>query len=896
MLKAPIMLFHQIPGRLPYEPTTELDPILKIKVKIGKHPGDLIRGDPILQYDQIPGQQPWVANKGQNKDKDVIHNGQMKLFLTEVQHATEFINPNEEVWIMYAGSAPSNKLKMHMDMFTNAKYILIDPNEFNVYMDKPRHTHYYVPKEESKIMYMSVALQSEATYREKQQRFIWHYLEGKLDFDQIKNPIPFNSDNVLNFILNDKDHRVYIFNEYFTKDLGKLFNEFIRRFGKKILFWSDIRSNTTEFLPGNEDTLANSAMTYVWLNEISREITTPIYAMLKFKAPYNEETVISGAYPESIYDEAKELGYDPIGDIKKEKYLFIPGEIYIQAYPGKNSTESRLWSVHDPLNGRSDFNQLVEYSMLDYDEVYSYYNKQCRFKADYDNKYASRKLGFDNCADCSIAATICEKYFIKFDPGNLREKVQKLMADLAFITRRSLNRFPHGTYFYKKKKIRGGNQRRFDPTKNVDPNDFIPKNYLSEKISGKTVLTPRIKLSDIPKGLKYSSKVRMTPEHIAMSKVCHNGQVKLFLTELQHLKAYLENTNEEVLVIYAGAAPSNKAYIYGKMFPNVKFIFIDPNEFNIYFDNLHDSHYYSKNRSKVMYYNTIPPGPDSTDKYKVEGEKTIQHYKNPGKFVDIQSLKCPLGWEEDIIDFILDNDYQFNVFQDYFTESMAIVFNKLIKKWNKKVLFWSDVRTNMDSTPGSDPTNDDIVMNTAMNYTWLKRLVDGVDSEFYSMLKFRLPYGTNVNWDGIKPFIDEARNLGFDFEKQFEDRKCIKWFKGDIYLQAYAGYESAESRLWSTKEQIRDELVEYPLAEHEEKLHYYNMVERFGCQFENELSDREIGFDHCGDCAIMANIWEEFATKFGMTKNKIKEKIILLGDITGRPLARDPHGHSHILG
>ena len=61
----------------------------------------------------------------------------------------------------------------------------------------------------------------------------------------------------------------------------------------------------------------------------------------------------------------------------------------------------------------------------------------------------------------------------------------------------------------------------------------------------------------------------------------HQGQRKLILTEIQHLNQHLENLNEEAIVIYVGAAPNNKALVYNRLYPKVKFILIDPNRFII---------------------------------------------------------------------------------------------------------------------------------------------------------------------------------------------------------------------------------------------------------------------------------------------------------------------------
>lgn len=864
--------------------------------------------DPIIKLTDIPGTLEYTTDKEKEPKASLdmafkIHIGQRKLFLTELQHCIKHMNSyDEEILIIYAGAAPSNKIFLHSVMFPNARYILVDPNEFNIYVAGFHESHFY--HEGHGIVYMSTNNNEIYKYYTK-DKYVTHYKQGKINLNRA-DPISYD-DEAVYYLINDKENRIYIFNEYFTKEIGILLNKVVRA-QKKVLFWSDIRSNTNmdnigKFynFPLDVDILGNAAMTYVWCKELVRDYEGEFYSMLKFKLLYYNQVMdeeyklkMENSEYKQQFREAREMGYDPIKDHKDNKeFYFFDGDIYIQAFKGRRATETRLHSTKEQI-----LSPLVKYDLKEYDDRIFFYNMVARFGVLYKNPFSSRKLGFDHCNDCAIEAHIRGEYYKKFYPNKKFDKVKQVIllevAQMSEYTSRPLTCYPHGKAF--PPEIRGG---LVDPNKIINPNNFISS--MLEKYKSNETISARILRSDIPDQIPYINKFKTNKLHSDMAKVCHNGQLKLFLTEIQHITSKIDSLDEEFLIIYVGAAPSNKAAIYMEEFKNSKMIMIDPNEFLIYFDEDRTSHYSEKYRNKVIYYSTLAKGMHTTDKYPIEDKKIINHYKD-GE-IEIQEEESNHGWDEDMIDFLLNNDYKYNIFQEYMTTDFARVLNKLIKKWNKKVLFWSDVRTNFSlehkKRTSESPSDTDIVANTAMTYSWLKILTDLPDSfEFYSMLKFRLPYLFKpINWDAIEKHIDEASYLGADYKDIMKENNGIKWFKGEIYLQAYAGYQSAESRLWSDLSDLKQDLILYPLKEHEEKLFYYNMVERFGRYFENKYSIRNIGFDHCGDCAIMATIWNDYYDKFYRFNKKekceaIEKQIILLGKMTCRNLLRNPHGYN----
>ncbi|MAR56856.1 MAG: hypothetical protein CMM93_06710 [Rickettsiales bacterium] len=422
---------------------------------------------------------------------------------------------------------------------------------------------------------------------------------------------------------------------------------------------------------------------------------------------------------------------------------------------------------------------------------------------------------------------------------------------------------------------------------------FVPEKYSGIYEEESRLLKPMILRDQIQGELKYvrdkSTETSLIKE---MRAILHNGQRKLFICELHHLCENIDSLDEEVIVIAAGSAPSNKSYEYIKRFKKVKFIFIDPREFNIYVNRFHESHY--KYPGLTLYFSV---NQEMTNVYKYRN-KTIRYYQNGEiKVGDLTKLDFKSNLDEAAIDHILASDCKIFLFNEYMTRELSQSLNSLIQKWGKKVLFWSDIRTAEGGVGMKDQEveDSDILSNAAMNYIWLKELIKGVDKDFFAMLKFRLPYdGKLILNDFAKKQLETAEEMGGHF-LPFQE-KYMKWFQGKVYLQAYAGYKSAESRLWCNLEDLRAPLKNWSLEEHEGKLFKYNVIQKLSQVFENPHSSEKIGFDHCGDCAIQSYVYNLFFTKFLQLKGKkltkkVQDLVVKIGSITNRRLNVEPHGH-----
>ena len=446
---------------------------------------------------------------------------------------------------------------------------------------------------------------------------------------------------------------------------------------------------------------------------------------------------------------------------------------------------------------------------------------------------------------------------------------------------------------------------KWDPTTVIDPLSFM-QSYVRpiyDKLENNTaILEPRITMDQIAGSLEYTvtiDKDRLITYR--MAHVIHNGQRKLFLAELHHLTHHLDSKNEEAIVFYAGSAPGNKAYMISQLFPKVKFIFIDPNEVRIYVNGYHDDHYSYPDDGIFIYMNCAA---DNSD-YVTGKPKLMKHFKKG--IVDKNILYEELDWEEDeMIDFIVNTDYRFYIFEEFMTPELAGSFRKLIEHFkDKKILFWSDIRTNhKNSKYSNNPTDSpayvsdtDVIVNAAMNSSWLKIMTKDYDGiGFYSMLKMRVPYleDATIQWNVFKNQMKIVKDLGMDYKKIIEEsiknkKPVLPWFKGTVYMQAWEQIRSTEHRLWSNLEELQSELKYWNVKDYESTCFYYNMVERYVRSFKNKYASRTIGMDHCCDCAIEAFILDKYKNKIDSSFD-VRKMIINLSNYTNRTLKRYPHG------
>lgn len=403
--------------------------------------------------------------------------------------------------------------------------------------------------------------------------------------------------------------------------------------------------------------------------------------------------------------------------------------------------------------------------------------------------------------------------------------------------------------------------------------ELLAARLADQKAVGK--LPAQITLDDIPCELKYTSAGKMP------QPAFHIGQRKLFMSELQFLNSLpVEITAEPFYVVYAGAAPSNKILYLSNMYPQCKFILVDPNEFNIYIERVGQSHWKTQNiTSSIVYlaakYHDYPHIWDA-----VESRMNAARSEN-------SRTAAILAHQIDVIEFIVDSPARIFLWEDYYTCEIS----EMLRGLPGPTYFWSDIRTNAQDAP----TDLDILWNLAQQYNWIKIL-----EPIAAMVKFRCPFydseghlEANYNKEPYAADLERAReDYGIDFITDYRARK-LRYFSGRVYLQTWEGANSTETRLWIADCVAKP--VEYDYFAYENKFFAYNNCDRIFLLHENPLVDdqpalaRELGLDYCNDCAIEARIWQDYADKYDEHLD-IYQRVADLSELTGRPLGNGCHG------
>lgn len=339
-------------------------------------------------------------------------------------------------------------------------------------------------------------------------------------------------------------------------------------------------------------------------------------------------------------------------------------------------------------------------------------------------------------------------------------------------------------------------------------------------------LSPPSKFSD----LKYRSKYE---RHKIQFKTQHDGQRKLFMGSMNFLTLYPKTE----LVIYAGSAPGIPNKFFTLLFPEMKFIFIDPRPMSI----------------------TYNKGPQLKKNYEIK----------------IDSNKMTVDYCVELF-----KTYNFIVIEGFFTIDMAKECNKFNQHYN--TCFWSDIRTTSEAT--DQPEDENILNDSIKQAIWIYYM-----KPYASMLKYRCPFMNEKDVNEAEAFQDERKLFNeifkIDLYKEFQDGKFY-YFKGDAWLQPWSGSVSTETRLIFKGV---PEITLWDKSEWEDRMFYFNLVERVKLFVVNEL-DLEHGIDHCWNCARESQIWKKYIDN-GNTKFSVIQLMKMLTYYIGknRTLKTDRH-------
>ena len=458
-----------------------------------------------------------------DQDKSTFHFGQRKLMLSEIEFLTNVSKEirhlkNKKICLIYAGAAPGIHIAMLMNLFPFIEYILVDPAKFEMDCSKPTA-------------------------------------------------------------------KFQLINAFFTDDMAKQFKKDYKDY--EILFVSDIRTADHRILSkqATEIRIEQDMLDQMrWV-----EILSPFKSMLKFRLPY--------------------IGDDK--SIKKTELEYLDGKLFLQIWEGKTSSETRL--VVDKTAGKK------LYDCVKYEDQLFRFNTVERVTC---YRHDVEAPGIDHCYDCRAEVFILNEYIQSVELIKeicLKRQVTysvsypSLSAFILAINKElNANRKTEGLkltmndktnlysvlftdiYYgcdlnklFNQDKIINRRFVKYNSSDDADEEEdgFSFNNSLSVHTS-QNKKTENLLFSDVSRLLTDSFREKIRPKEIYQFNnrtTVHYRERSLRLGEIEFLTLACSElaTNKElkfknIVLIYAGAAPSKRLHHLHDMFPFVKFLLYDP--------------------------------------------------------------------------------------------------------------------------------------------------------------------------------------------------------------------------------------------------------------------------------------------------------------------------------
>lgn len=326
-----------------------------------------------------------------------VHKGQRKLFISEVQFLSRNLTSNKDKAIfVYIGAAPSCKGWLFHLMFPNAKLLFIDPNDFLIKIDGRTP---WEKRPDLGIVYLS-GPSDKGINRFDGNKEVFSkvpMVEDPLDNQE-------NYEKYAKFIM-ESDNYIFINQQYASIDTAKFVSYLFEQYSPeyKTFLCSDLRTNTqTGRSPGEVDIAHDMLLNFLLLH-----ISKPDHSMVKLRGMYNP--ILPGDLEklQPSLDEVKSITGKDFGEaFLRASIAFYEGEIYVQAWRGRYSSECRLHiSKNAILN-----NSIREYPKKKFENVNYYYNAITRTSMYFRNPMVGVVEGMDNCGDCAIEGKTWEDY------------------------------------------------------------------------------------------------------------------------------------------------------------------------------------------------------------------------------------------------------------------------------------------------------------------------------------------------------------------------------------------------------------------------------------------------------------------------------------------------------
>jgi alkylated DNA repair dioxygenase AlkB len=392
--------------------------------------------------DQIGGKLKYRPN--QKFKASSYHNGQRKLFDVELKFLTRFYEPDQDVFVVYAGSSPGLHMwKLH-ERFPQVTFLMVDPTPCAIRVHPNTNSHLHSATAHPGIVYLSSAVKDDKLVWSIEKTVVGH--NGYQDTTYTPKITPrkkvgegmTTEDAAFCFFRQAAKGKLCILEQPFTTQLAKIIQEAAEKKSvKNLYFWSDVRTNldNTDH-PGDMDIIWNLAQQYNWVHTLK-----PSAYMLKFRVPYwnsmKPEEVLSKTMMPPYSDDlllCTERGLD----FSLEDMPYMSGEIWLQPFGRIMTGETRL------VGTWQDAQTIATYNIHDYEDIMFYHKKLERPFQLHENPYTDPEGGYDMCGDCSLEASIWQEYKTKVDPDL---DIDSAVRSLGEYTRSDLFKCGHGHLF-----------------------------------------------------------------------------------------------------------------------------------------------------------------------------------------------------------------------------------------------------------------------------------------------------------------------------------------------------------------------------------------------------------------------------------------------------------------
>lgn len=374
---------------------------------------------------------------------------------------------------------------------------------------------------------------------------------------------------------------------------------------------------------------------------------------------------------------------------------------------------------------------------------------------------------------------------------------------------------------------------------------------------------------------------------------CHAGQAKLLLTEIEFLTCCAVNTN---FIIYAGSAPCEKLPVLLQMFPDKKWLLVDPNYHSFHAPDAHPTIVYqnvdrigsetlANTRKDMKIANRTNINAEDRKRlinislqdkpvmYKSKYRGDMSRVDNPEHATAMREIQREFESKNyrELATDIIRGDSRVYIVQDYMSESLCKLIYESIQIANTELkiathtCFISDLRTNFF---GSSPVDLDFIWNDSLQLIFLKLLQPN-----FSMLKFHPPYfdyktslpliaemeagsTTHAIYPIIAADLKTCREQhGLDFLAVYKERKNKhKYLKSsNIWLQAWGPSATSEARLIISKADIAAPYQTYCGDEWDRRFQFNKLTRSYsyyGALYESIKDTPGHTYDGCFDCML----------------------------------------------